>query len=129
MDEIAGSTAERVAGVSAIISKHRAPPTPLLDAHFLEEQMGDGVFGPSDYREFYVVEVAPQDLTQWTRLLAPLAETPEYTAPDQPLDWWMTRDDFASLQFYEPGTLTGRIHGWIGVSQQTGRIYIFAFTM
>ena len=127
--EVTGSNTERVARVSAIIAKDKAPPTPILDAHFIEEQIGDGYFGPSDYREFYFVEVAPQDVSQWTQILTPLDETAGYGAPAQPRDWWITRDTFASLQFYKPGILTGRIHGWIGVSQQTGRIYIATFTM
>jgi hypothetical protein len=127
--EVTGSRTERVAGASAIITKDKAPPTAILDAHFIEEQIGDGFFGPSDFREWYFVEVAPQDVSQWTQILTPLGETAEYDAPAQPRDWWITRDTFASLQFYKPNILTGRIHGWIGVSQQTGRIYISSFTM
>jgi hypothetical protein len=127
--EVTGSRPERVARVSAIIAKDKAPPTAILDARFVEEQIGDGFLGPSDFREFYFVEVAPQIIAQWTRILTPLDETAEYAAPAQPRDWWATRDTFASLQFYKPNILTGRIHGWIGVSRQTGRIYISTFTM
>jgi hypothetical protein len=127
--EMTGSITERVAGVSAIITKHKAPPTAILDAHFVEEQTGDGVLGPSDFRAFYFVEVAPQDVALWTQMLTPLGVTAEYNAPAQPRDWWIARERFASLQFYKPDILTGRVHGWIGISQQTGRIYIFTFTM
>lgn len=127
--EVAGSSAERVAAVSAIITKHKAPPTAILDAQFLEEQTGDGCLGPSDFETFYFIDVAQQDVANWTDALTPLAGTPEYDAPDQPRDWWIARDAFASLRFYKPDTLTGRVHGWIGVSQQTGRIYIYTFTM
>ena len=127
--EVAGSSTERVARVSAIITKHKAPPTAILDAHFVEEQTGDGVLGPSDFRTFYCVEVASQDVSQWTQILMPLGTAAEYDAPAQPRDWWISRDTFASLQFYKPDILTGRVQGWIGVSPQTGRIYIFTFTM
>jgi hypothetical protein len=127
--EVTGISTERVAGVSAIMTKHKEPPTAILDAHFLEEQTGDGVLGPSDFRAFYVIEVAPQDISKWIQLLKPLGATAEYGAPAQPRDWWITRDTFASLQFYKPDLLTGRIYGWVGVSQQIGRIYIFTFTM
>jgi len=127
--EVTGSRPERVARVSAILAKDKTPPTAILDAHFIEEQIGDGFLGPSDYREFYFVEVAPQDVSQWTQILRPLDETAEYDAPAQPRGWWATRDTFASLQFYKPNILTGRIYGWIGVSRQTGRIYISTFTM
>lgn len=47
--EVNGSSAERIAAVSALITKHRAPPTAIVDAHFLEEQIGDGGLGPSDF--------------------------------------------------------------------------------
>ena len=100
-----------------------------MDAYFVEEQTGDGTLGPSDFRAFCVLEVAAQDIEQWTQLLAPLAATPEYAAPAQARGWWITPGPFTSLQFYTPDKLTGRVHGWIGVSPQTGRIYIFTFTM
>jgi hypothetical protein len=129
LHEVTGSSAERVAAVSAIITKHKAPPTAILDARFLEEQTGDGSLGPSDFRAFYFVEVAPQDVARWTDVLTPLAGTAEYDAPGQPRDWWIARDAFASLRFYSPHSLTGKANGWIGVSRQTGRIYVFTFTM
>jgi hypothetical protein len=127
--EVTGSSTERIASVLAIVTKHQAPPTDLLDAHFLEEQIGDDVFGPSDFRGFYLIKVAPQDISRWMQIFKPLEEKAEYAAPVQPRDWWITRDTFTSLQFYKPDILTGAVHGWIGVSQQTGCIYIFTFTM
>lgn len=126
--EVTGSRIERVAAVSAIITKYKAPPTAILDAHFVEEQIGDGVLGPSDFRAFYLINVAPKDVSHWTKVFAPLGETAEYDAPAQ-TNWWIARDTFGSLQFYKPDILTGRVNGWIGVSQQTGNIYIFTFTM
>ncbi|EDX86421.1 hypothetical protein S7335_4125 [Synechococcus sp. PCC 7335] len=131
--EIEGDRTERIASVSAIIGEHTAPPTAILDANFLQQQLGDGNFGPSDYWAFYSIEVAPKDIAQWTQLLTPLTTTPNYNAPDQapaqPVDWWIASDDFTALQFYEPSVLSGRAHGWVGVSAQTGHIYIFTFTM
>ncbi len=41
--EVNGSGAERVATISAIIAKHKAPPSIIRDAQFVEEQTGDGV--------------------------------------------------------------------------------------
>jgi len=127
--EVEGSSSERVSRVSAILEKHRSPPTAILDAHFVEERLGDGVLGPSDFRSFYLVQVMPQDVELWTKILTPLVVAAEYDGPSQPRAWWITRDAYASLQFYQPDPLTGRIHGWIGASQQTGRIYVFTFTM
>jgi hypothetical protein len=127
--ELTGDHTQRVAGISAILTQYKAPPTAILDAHFVEEQIGDGNLGPSDFRSFYYLEVAPQDIARWTQLLTPLTAMAEYASPTQPRDWWIARDRFTSLKFYKPNTLTGRGHGWIGISQQTGRIYIFTFTM
>jgi hypothetical protein len=127
--EVTGSSDDRIARVSAIIAKHKTPPTAILDAHFVREQTGDGVLGPSDFRTFYLVEVAPQDVSRWTQALTPLGGVAEYNAPAQSRDWWIAHDAFRSLQFYKPDPLTGRVHGWIGVSPETGRIYIFTFTM
>ncbi len=127
--EITGSSTARVARVSAIITKYNALPSAIVDARFVEEQIGDGIFGPSDFRSFCFLEVAPQDISQWTQILIPLGSAAEYNAPAQLRDWWVSRDSFAALQFYKPDILTGRVDGWIGISPKTGRIYIFTFTM
>ncbi|MEE3718090.1 hypothetical protein V2H45_15225 [Tumidithrix elongata RA019] len=127
--EITGTATQRVSDVSAILTKHKAPPSAILDAHFVEEQIGDGNFGPSDFRAFYILEVAPQDIPKWMQILTPLTNKPEYNALTESKNWWIARDVFPSLEFYKPEALTGRMHGWIGISRQTGRIYIFTFTM
>ncbi len=126
--EVAGSKIERIERVSAIIAKHKALPTAILDAHFVEEQIGDGFLGPSDFRSFFRIKVPPKDVPLWQKIFTPLGEAAEYNAPNR-ANWWITRDNFGSLKFYKPGILTGRANGWIGVSRQTGNIYIFTFTM
>jgi hypothetical protein len=126
--EATGNSQQRIKTISAIITKHRSLPTAIADAHFLEERIGDGELGPSDYRDFYVVDVATQDIEQWSQGLIPLQEVPEYVEPPQPRNWWIDRDAFTSLQFYEPTPLTGRSTGWIAISRQIGKIYIFTFT-
>ncbi|NJR60557.1 MAG: hypothetical protein HC769_17980 [Cyanobacteria bacterium CRU_2_1] len=60
--------------------------------------------------------------------MTPLQQVPEYAAPPQLRDWWISPDAFTTLQFYEPTSLTGRSTGWIGISHETGKIYIFSFT-
>jgi hypothetical protein len=135
--ELTGGVAERVARVSAAMAKHKAPSTPILDAHFIEEQSGDGQLGPSDFTDFYHIQVATQDVDQWTKILTPITDPSggkgpklsRYTAPKHPRDWWISRDAFGSLEFYEQSILANREQGWIGVSRQTGHIYIFAYTM
>jgi hypothetical protein len=76
VNEVAGSGTERITSISIILTKHKALPTAILDAHFIEEQIGDGFLGPSDFRAFYSIEVAPQKVLQWTQVLTPLGATP-----------------------------------------------------
>ena len=127
--ETVGTSSQRVNEVAAILAKHKALPTSLEDANFLEEQIGDGNLGQSDYRDFYFIQVSPQEIAQWTQSLIPRPATPNYEMPSKSCPWWISEEPFKSLQFYKPETLTGRFNGWIGVSQDTGRIYMFTFTM
>lgn len=106
-------------------------PGPLLDAHVVEEQTGDGKLGPSDFTAFYALTVAPADLPAWH---AALAATPvvnssgSYAAPKKAEPWWVSEADFKELKLYGPKSLTGRFNGWVGIAPD-GRIFICAFTM
>ena len=118
--------------MSQIITKHAPLPSALLDAHFLEQQVGDGKLGPSDFTSFYAVTVAPNDLPAWRSALAPIRSPntpPKYATPKQPLSWWLTHDDFLRLTFYDPKSLTGRSNGWVGIAPDSGKIYVYVFTM
>ena len=129
--EITGAQAERVAAVSKLVTRHSPLPSPLLDAHLLEQQTGDGRLGPSDFASFCALTVAPADLAAWRAALAPLEPQntpPEYVAPNQPLPWWLTHDDFLRLTFFSPKSLTGRFNGWVGVAPD-GKIFVYSFTM
>jgi hypothetical protein len=126
--EITGDRAHRVAEISALLAKQQPPPTSILDAYFRQERMGDGELGPSDYRTFWMIAVAPADLPHWQALLSPRDAPPAYQQPATPQAWWITRAEFAGLTFYNPESLTNSVHGWIGVSPATGRIFIFTFT-
>jgi len=129
--EISGTQAERVAAVSPLISKLAKLPSPILDAHFVEQQTGDGQLGPSDFAAFYVLIVAPADLAAWRSALPAIEAqntTPKYVAPKQPHPWWLTHDDFLNLTFYSPKSLAGRSNGWVGIAPD-GRIFVYAFTM
>jgi hypothetical protein len=85
--ELAGGQADRATQMSSIIAKHKAPPTHIDDAHFLEEQIGNGVVGPSDFRAFYAIDIAPEDAGLWIELLTPLSPGCRNTAHqhDQPI--------------------------------------------
>lgn len=126
--EVSGTQEERVAEISTILAKSQALPTPLSDAYFVEERIGDGVLGPSDYRSFARLDIAPQDVSKWQALLTLLSATPEFAAPRQAYEWWLAQEDFASLRFYAPNTITSRANGWVAVDAQHGRIYIFTYT-
>lgn len=128
IDGLTGDITQRVAKISALIKKHKALPTTILDAYFVEEKIGGGILGPSDFRTFYVIEVAPQDLAQWTKNFIPVSIDPQYVAPAEHCDWWISSQNFSSLKFYQPDSLIGNSDGWMGVSSQKNRIYIFTFT-
>jgi hypothetical protein len=128
---VEGTKAERIARVGKIISPNLAPPGPLLDANFVEEQMGDGNLGPSDFKSFCVLKVAPADLPAWKAVLAPLEaqnNPPTYVSPKQACPWWLSSADFAGLEFRSPKSLSGRLNGWCGIASD-GRIFVFSFTM
>lgn len=127
--EISGTAVERINAVKTQLARHKAPPTALTDAHYLLEQFGDGALGPSDFHMYYAIKVTPADAPLWMQGLAPLANKPEYAAPKQPREWWITPEAFESLQFYEAKPYTGRENGWIGVDPASGRIFVFSFTM
>ena len=43
--EVTGSQAERISAITTLIAKHQQAPSLILDAHFIQEQLGDGVYG------------------------------------------------------------------------------------
>ncbi len=125
--ETAGTNTKRVLDLSALPTRHPAFPTAAQDAQFIGEPAGE-TSKPSNSRTFYRLVVTPQDLPQWTRLLSPLAAAPEYVAPAGPPGWWITRDAFPSLQFYQSMALTGG-EGWVGIAQETNQLYIFSLVV
>jgi hypothetical protein len=129
--EAVGSKAERVAEVTRIIARTSPLPGPILDAHFVEEQTGDGRLGPSDFASFCALTVAPGDLAAWRAALQPIEAQntpPKLVDPKQAQPWWVTQTDFGTLQFYSPKSLTGRHNGWVGIAPD-GRIFVYSFTM
>ena len=129
--EITSTQAERVAAVSQLFSKAFSLPSPLLDAHFIEQQIGDNQFGPADFTAFYALTVAPADLSAWRSGLSTLQAPntpPRYATPNQQVAWWLTPDDFTKLTFYSPHSLTERINGWVGIAPESGKIFIYTFT-
>lgn len=125
--EVSGTQGERVAAVTRIIRKNAPLPSALSDAHFVEEQTGDGQLGPSDFRAFYALTVPVADLGAWRSALPATATPPEFVAPRSAHPWWLSAEDLPNLTFYSPQPLTGRSNGWVGIAPD-GRIFIFTFT-
>jgi hypothetical protein len=127
--ELTGSQEERVGKVTKTLGELELLPGEILDTHLVEERIGDGLFGPSDSRVFRLIQVRSADIASWERLFTPLAEPARYAAPASPRDWWVSQDEFQHLRFYEPGPLATSAHGWIGVSPESGRIFVYSFSM
>lgn len=129
--EVSGTPAEMIAEVENILTKHFGPlPTAISDAHFIEEQIGDGVLGPSDFASFCVFRVPRANLGTWIAKFGPeLASVPDFAAPKSTQPWWISRGSFPALTFFPPEKLSGRKNGWIGVDEATGKIYVYSFTM
>jgi hypothetical protein len=129
--EITGTVQQRISAISALLGNGKPIPSPLRDAYFVEDQLGDGRLGPSDFQAFYRLTVAPTDLAAWRAALSPLdsaAMSPSYVAPRDPRAWWLSPDEFKALTFYSSAALTVRANGWIGVHPVSGVIYIFTYT-
>jgi hypothetical protein len=127
----AATDKERVAAITKQLSRNRKLPGMLLDAQFIEEKVGDGVLGPSDFFAFYALTVPTADISAWRRALAasPVDKGTEgYAAPKAAVSWWVSKEDYQKLELFGPKSLTGRSHGWVKLSSD-GRIFIYAFTM
>ena len=134
--EADGSQAERVTKITKLLSKSGPLPGALLDANFVEEQAGDGRLGPSDFRSFYALKVAPADLPAWKAALSKSkpantfsnAEEIHHASPKEAMPWWVSEPDVDQLEFFSPHSLTGNANGWVGIAPD-GNIYIHVFTM
>ncbi|NJM66159.1 MAG: hypothetical protein HC851_11150 [Acaryochloris sp. RU_4_1] len=128
MWEVKGTQAERVKAVTQILAVQEPLPSPLQDAFYAEQQLGDGNLGPSDYVSFGMVRVRPSDLLAWQRKLIPLKIQPDYAAPQPKKPWWVNASDYSTLEFYQLQPYTNRLQGWIGIDLQTKQIYIYTST-
>lgn len=127
--EMTSDKAERIAGIVKILSATATLPSVVEDAFFLEEQTGDGQLGPSDFSSFCVVVVGLENAARWKAILSPISTSPEYSKPGKPTAWWISEQDFKSLEFFKPAPLSTRLIGWVGVSTNSGKIYIHTETM
>lgn len=129
--QVDGTKEERIARVTGIVAHTSPLPGPLLDARFVQEQTGDGRLGPSEFKSFCVLTVAPADLPAWKAALAPLEAQntpPAHVSPKQAVPWWLDASDFEGLEFRSANSLSGRVNGWAGIAPD-GRIFVHSFTM
>lgn len=127
--EVTGDRAHRVAVVSERLAQKIALPSPLVDARQLVLQLGDDRLGPADYQSYSVIEVEKGALDRWVARLTPLTEeTVDFAEPPETRSWWISREAFPALKFYEGHPLAPFTHGWVGVAPEQGRLYIFSFT-
>ena len=130
--EVQGNNAERIAQISKLLKQNVVPLKSILDAHFVEETKGETKgLGSTDYCSFYTLNVAPESIADWVKVLKPLASdtkpnSSSFTSPAQAKSWWLTKQEYESLKFYDAFDLTNR-NGWIGISQ-TGHIFITGCT-
>jgi hypothetical protein len=122
--DMTGTRQERVDAFTARLAKRIQPPGRVLDAQCREEQIGDGVLGPSDFIFYCAFSVPPAEVDAWTRLLTQAGAPVHYAAPRTAPGWWLSREEFEAAEHYEPGVLGFTMHGWVAVSAESGRIYI-----
>jgi hypothetical protein len=122
---------DRVALITKQLSRNGKLPGVLLDAQVMQEKIGDGVLGPSDFFVFYALTVPAADLAMWRAALAasPVLNGPAvYASPKAPTPWWLKPEEFGKLELFGSKPLTGRVNGWVGLAPD-GRIFIYSFTM
>lgn len=122
------SKPERIAQAQNIL-KHIVVPSEIHDAQFAEIEVGDGKgLGPTDYISYMYLKVDPAAIDKWTALLkTELSYSPRHLAPTANYPWWVNAERFKLLQFFDPKPLSSR-NGWVGISRETGEIWIQDFT-
>jgi hypothetical protein len=129
--ELTGTTSERIAQVRRMLDVPPALAATILDANSIEERLGVGTLGPSDFAGFQRLRVSPGSLPQWRATLTPIPARPEpavFNGPSTPVSWWVSRSVFPALQFFSAEQLTGRMNSWLGVHDASATIYIHYVT-
>jgi hypothetical protein len=117
--------------VDRFITSQNLTRLKLKNARCIQEQIGDGNLGPSDFRTFCVLTVASKDIAALRETLSPLNlpdDAAQYGEPRKAVPWWLSEAEFKTLELFKPGLLAYRANGWTGVSSKTGKIYLFGFT-
>jgi hypothetical protein len=122
---------ERVVPISRLIDAKNSLLPKIKSSRCIEEQVGDGYLGPSDFSIFCVLSVDPKDIDTFRHTFSK-SKNPDdlasYVSPRKAVDWWITKSDFERLEFFEPGLLSTQRNGWTAISLKSSKVYAFSFT-
>ena len=120
---------ERVEVMEKIIEPLAKLPSEILDAHYTESKIGDGRLGPSDFFFYASIKVSKVDAKKWSKnLKKPYNGVTQFSSPEIPKEWWLTKEKFMKLRLYETKTYFGRYNGWMAIDDANGLIYVHTFT-
>jgi hypothetical protein len=122
---------ERVVPISNLIDAKNPLLTKIKSSRCIEEQVGDGYLGPSDFSIFCVMSVDPKDIDTFRHTFSKpknLNGLASYISPRKTVDWWISKPDFEHLEFFEPGLLSTQRNGWTAISSKNSKVYAFSFT-
>ena len=120
---------ERVEVMEKIIEPLAKLPLEILDAHYIESKIGDGRLGPSDFFFYASIKVSKVDAKKWSKnLKKPYNGVTQFSSPEIPKEWWLTKEKFMKLRLYETKTYFGRYSGWMAIDDANGMIYVHTFT-
>jgi hypothetical protein len=105
-------------------------PTKIVEAQYIEYQIGDNFLGPADYKFYAKIVVEPRNISKWRRELQPKIPPTEFPASLSEISWWLSGQKKEEFEFYSPEQLFGRANGFVAMSlKNEGIIYIYTYTM
>lgn len=121
---------ERIAVMNKIIVPLAEVPSKILDAQYIETQIGDGRIGPSDFLFYALIKVPIEDAKKWSQgLKEPYNGVTDFSSPAGDKKWWLTEEKFKNFKLYETKTYFGRFNGWMAIDDANGRIYVHTYTL
>jgi hypothetical protein len=117
---------ERIAVLKKIMGVEA--PSKIVDAQYIQYQIGDNFLGPADYQFYGKIVVEPRDISKWRRESQPKIPPTEFPAPPSQMSWWLSGQKKENFDFYSP-KLFGS-YGFAAISlKNEGIIYVFTYTM
>lgn len=121
------TAAERVIQMTNLLERKMPLPGPILEAEYLEEQVGNGFLAPSDFYFFAKLIVSKDDFGLWKSVTGEKIAKWDYLTPKADLPWWPTKSEAEKLLKFSPKQMFGRSHGWVGFSSDNKTIYVLTF--